>query len=103
MYGPYLPLRRGAHTATFDPEVKNGFGLGNRAIPCDVAAGGGSQVLSSQEVRVAPSERGRPFPVMLTVRLGRTVFGVEFHVFVPWGMRVRVKRDIQLRARDNAW
>jgi Methyltransferase domain len=97
MFGPYLPLRKGHYSVTFELSLVGPTSPADRcAAICEVISGDGSQVAARREIRVAALSAQPVLPVTLDFSLGATTFAIQFRVIALAGIRIRAAKSLKL-------
>jgi SAM-dependent methyltransferase len=92
IYGPYVPLPRGAYVVTFLIRKTGSGRMDGAACTCDVLASG----VHTLAVKVVDhSELSAEFsPIQLRFTLADTVFGIEFRVRLDSGCLLEVRTEV---------
>lgn len=102
MYGPYLPLRTGTYTATFQLELLQPVAKSDASVRCEVIGRDGSLVLTTKNICLNDLDSSLHLqPIQLSFSIQDTTFGVQFRVIIPDNISIQVARSVELATLDR--
>lgn len=103
MFGPYVPLEKGAYSVTFVLRIGETDRPKDEVASVDVLAGGGSRVLGVEKIRAIDVRANGTVRRTIRFALSDTTFGVEFRVLSSGAASVAALCDVSLtRQSENA-
>lgn len=103
MYGPYVPLEKGAYSVIFVLRIGETDRPEDEVASVDVLAGGESGVLGVEKIRAIDVEVDRTVRRTIRFALSDTTFGLQFRVLSSGATDVAALRDVSLtRESDDA-